>query len=292
MTRTSTQIRDNYSSRTQVAPSAAKTSTSQTASAKSAAPKAGAAAKRSDQEAYTELINKDFQIAFHRKPSDTEYKYWMEKLQGPNDSGLVTSGQMTATEYWHRRMLGWQGGGADIVPYGPYAGSSEAHGEVPKATDLVPDVPSGIVAASSPTDGFSPSQEWSPAPAAQASKWNGNATGPQNQNLADIISGLEQALRQMQATQGNSDEQGTPDEQLTRLANKVMAGDAQSGQAFSKLLLKMEQFQSQGVELKDETKSLVQQAILVGMLSGKVAPSPQQQQQPQAGFGLPQPAQA
>ena len=58
-------------------------------------------------------------------------------LQSPCDSGFVTSGQMTGVEYYHRRMLGWQAGAADLAIAGPYAGGPEARGPVPSAVDLV-----------------------------------------------------------------------------------------------------------------------------------------------------------
>ena len=86
---------------------------------------------------YKQLINADMMLAYGRPATDDDYNYWLPKLEGPNDSGFVTSGQMTATEYWHPRMLGWQAGGSDQATSGPYAGSSDAHGPVPSATDLV-----------------------------------------------------------------------------------------------------------------------------------------------------------
>jgi hypothetical protein len=86
---------------------------------------------------YRDLINADMMLAYGRPANDGDYNYWLPKLEGPNDSGFVTSGQMSATEYWHRRMLGWQAGGSDQATQGPYAGSSDAHGPVPAATDIV-----------------------------------------------------------------------------------------------------------------------------------------------------------
>ena len=58
-------------------------------------------------------------------------------LQSECDSGYVTSGQMTGTEYYHRRMLGWQAGGSDTALAGPYAGSPDARGPVPSATEVI-----------------------------------------------------------------------------------------------------------------------------------------------------------
>ena len=75
--------------------------------------------------------------AFGRPATSEEYAYWLPMLQSPCDSGFVTSGQMTGTEYYHRRMLGWQAGSADQATSGPYAGSSEANGPVPSAVDVV-----------------------------------------------------------------------------------------------------------------------------------------------------------
>jgi hypothetical protein len=99
----------------------------------------------SDDESYRALIAADIRTAYGREATDQDYAYWLGKLEGPNDSGFVTSGKMTATEYWHRRMLGWQAGGADVATSGPYAGGGGPHGDVPAATDVVPSVPPGGV---------------------------------------------------------------------------------------------------------------------------------------------------
>ena len=86
---------------------------------------------------YRQLIAADMRMAYGREATQGDYDYWLPKLQGECDSGFVTSGQMTGTEYWHRRMLGWQAGGSDRATSGPYAGGSDAHGPVPSATDVV-----------------------------------------------------------------------------------------------------------------------------------------------------------
>lgn len=97
----------------------------------------------SEVASYRKLIAEDIKTAYGREATDEDYTYWLEKLQGPNDSGFVTSGKMGATEYWHRRMLGWQAGGSDVALHGPYAGGGGPHGDVPAATDIVPTVPPG-----------------------------------------------------------------------------------------------------------------------------------------------------
>jgi len=83
------------------------------------------------------LIAADIKTASGREATEADYDYWLPKLQSPCDSGFVTSGQMTGVEYYHRRMLGWQAGGADQATSGPYAGGSEAHGPVPPATEVM-----------------------------------------------------------------------------------------------------------------------------------------------------------
>ncbi len=88
-------------------------------------------------EQFKQLINADMRTAFGRDATDADYGYWLPKLQSPCDSGFVTSGQLTGVEYYHRRMLGWQAGGSDMATSGPYAGSSDANGPVPSATDVM-----------------------------------------------------------------------------------------------------------------------------------------------------------
>ncbi len=94
-------------------------------------------------EAYKALIRADLQTAYGRDATQADFDYWLPKLQGPCDSSFVTSGQLSGTEYWHRRLLGWQAGGPDLATAGPYAGSPDAHGPVPSATEVVPGVPPG-----------------------------------------------------------------------------------------------------------------------------------------------------
>ena len=101
-------------------------------------------------DSFRQLVDADMRLAYGHPASEGDYAYWLPKLQGPNDSGLVTSGQMGATEYWHRRMLGWQAGGNEATS-GPYAGGVEAHGPVPSATDMVPSVPPDSTTPVSPT---------------------------------------------------------------------------------------------------------------------------------------------
>lgn len=98
-----------------------------------------------------QLIASDMKTAYGREATDADYGYWLPKLQSPCDSGFVTSGQMTGVEYYHRRMLGWQAGGADQATSGPYAGSSDAHGPVPSATDVVGPISTGATAPTAPT---------------------------------------------------------------------------------------------------------------------------------------------
>jgi hypothetical protein len=91
----------------------------------------------SSTDSLRQLIAADIKTAYGSEATESDYSYWLPKLQGPCDSGFVTSGQMTGTEYWHRRMLGWQAGGSDMATSGPYAGSPDANGPVPSATDVV-----------------------------------------------------------------------------------------------------------------------------------------------------------
>ena len=97
-------------------------------------------------QAFRSLIQADMRTAYNREATAQDYDYWLPKLLGPNDSGLVTGGSLSATEYWHRRMLGWQAEGKDQAVAGPYARSSEAHGNVPSAQQVVPNIPSkGVI---------------------------------------------------------------------------------------------------------------------------------------------------
>ena len=112
-----------------------------------------------------QLISADIKTAYGRDATEADFGYWLPKLQAPCDSGFVTSGQMTGTEYYHRRMLGWQAGGSDVATSGPYAGSPDAHGPVPSATDVVGPVPSAtdvvgpISTPTSPSSAGGPSTE-------------------------------------------------------------------------------------------------------------------------------------
>jgi hypothetical protein len=89
-----------------------------------------------DTDSLRKLIASDMRLANGREATETDYAYWLPKLQEPCDSGFVTSGQMTGVEYYHR-MLGWQAGGSDMATSGPYAGSPEARAPVPSAVDVV-----------------------------------------------------------------------------------------------------------------------------------------------------------
>ena len=98
---------------------------------------APAPAPKTGVEQLKQLIAADLKTAYGREATETDFAYWLPKLQEPCDSGFVTSGQMTGVEYYHRRMLGWQAGAADLAIAGPYAGGPEARGPVPSAVDLV-----------------------------------------------------------------------------------------------------------------------------------------------------------
>ncbi len=106
------------------------------------------------------LIAADIKTASGREATETDYAYWLPKLQEPCDSGFVTSGQMTGVEYYHRRMLGWQAGGEDLASRGPYAGSPDRPiGPVPSAIDVVGQLTSGQspTAPTNPTAPIAPS---------------------------------------------------------------------------------------------------------------------------------------
>lgn len=77
--------------------------------------------RNSPVEQLKQVIDADAWATQGHGASQADYDYWLSKMQGDNDSGFVTSGQMSAMEYWHRRALGWQAGGADKPPYGPYS---------------------------------------------------------------------------------------------------------------------------------------------------------------------------
>jgi hypothetical protein len=108
------------------------------------------------EDQYRALIAADIKASRGTEATQADYDYWLPKLMGPNDSGFVTSGQMTATEYWHRRMLGWQAGGSDVAALGPYAGDGQQHGDVPSAASVIPGIPDGNVAGSSGPNGVNP----------------------------------------------------------------------------------------------------------------------------------------
>jgi hypothetical protein len=109
------------------------------------------------EQQYRALIAADIKASRGTEATQADYDYWLPKLMGPNDSGFVTSGQMTATEYWHRRMLGWQAGGSDVAQFGPYAGDGNQHGDVPSAASIVPGIPDGnAVGGVGGTSGLNP----------------------------------------------------------------------------------------------------------------------------------------
>ena len=68
------------------------------------------------------VIAQDIRAAGGREPTQRDFDYWIPKFLGENDSTLVTSGQMTAEDYWHKRLLGMGAGPADAAKYGPWAG--------------------------------------------------------------------------------------------------------------------------------------------------------------------------
>jgi hypothetical protein len=119
-----------------------------------AAPTAPAAPEqKTGVEQLKQLISADIKTASGREATQADFDYWLPKLQEPCDSGFVTSGQMTGVEYYHRRMLGWQAGGADMATQGPYAGSPEARGPVPSATDVVGPIDAGTIATTPASSG-------------------------------------------------------------------------------------------------------------------------------------------
>jgi len=95
------------------------------------------AATPSAEEQFRKLIAADVKAARGSEATQADYDYWLPKLMGPNDSGFVTSGQMSATEYWHRRMLGWQAGGPDAARFGPYSGDGQEHSAVPPYAQML-----------------------------------------------------------------------------------------------------------------------------------------------------------
>jgi hypothetical protein len=103
---------------------------------------------------YCKLIEQDAQVTTHQPATMDGFKYWLEKYTGPCDSGFVTGSppQMTPTEYWHRRALGWQAGDQDLPPFGPYGKTQDSPlqsaddemkslGGVPKGTVAPPGPP-------------------------------------------------------------------------------------------------------------------------------------------------------
>ena len=94
------------------------------------------APKLTEEQQFRKLIAADILSSGGRVANATDYAYWLPMLQSPCDSGLVTSGQMTGTEYYHRRILGWQAGGDDVAKFGPYAGGVE-RGPVPSAIEVM-----------------------------------------------------------------------------------------------------------------------------------------------------------
>ena len=114
-----------------------------------------APAQKTGAEQLRALIAADLKTASGREATQTDYAYWLPKLQEPCDSGFVTSGQMTGVEYYHRRMLGWQAGGEDMAISGPYAQSPDRPvGPVPSAIDVVGEL---TASPTSPTAPLGPS---------------------------------------------------------------------------------------------------------------------------------------
>lgn len=70
-----------------------------------------------------DLIKQNFQTAWHRDPTQDEVGYWTGKLT--NASSQPDFDQ----EYWSNRILGSGSGGADVVPYGPFAGQDVGTGQ-------------------------------------------------------------------------------------------------------------------------------------------------------------------
>lgn len=82
-------------------------------------------------------INLAYLKAYGTPPDAGTVDYWLRKFDGRevNVSGYVTSGQMTSTDYWFKRLIGWQAGGRDVAQFGPWAGSGSGgpngNGRVP-----------------------------------------------------------------------------------------------------------------------------------------------------------------
>src|SRR5438876_8103 len=57
-------------------------------------------APASEADGYKKLIAADIKTAYGRDATQADFDYWLPKMTGPNDSGFVTGGQMSATEYW------------------------------------------------------------------------------------------------------------------------------------------------------------------------------------------------
>jgi hypothetical protein len=108
-----------------------------------------------DKVQYCKLIEQDAQVTTHQPATMEGFQYWLQKYEGPCDSGFVTGSppQMTPTEYWHRRALGWQAGDQDQPPFGPYGKTQDSPlqsaddemkslGGVPKGTVAPPGPPS------------------------------------------------------------------------------------------------------------------------------------------------------
>lgn len=73
-------------------------------------------------------------MAWGRPPTDSEMAYWTGKAQECIDRGI----EIGVPDYFERRILGWQAGGADVPPFGPYAVPPTAPHAVPSVDPVTP----------------------------------------------------------------------------------------------------------------------------------------------------------
>lgn len=80
---------------------------------------------------YRGLIDRSLKTAYNRNATDTDYSYWLPKLEGdPNN-----------TNYWEQRLLGQGAGGADVATSGPYAGQDAGTFQnAPSLQSMLPEI--------------------------------------------------------------------------------------------------------------------------------------------------------
>lgn len=66
----------------------------------------------SDSPSLDDQISAAYFVAWHKLPDDGALTYWRNAIN--TDSAGVWS------DYWEKRVEGWEAGGADIPPFGPY----------------------------------------------------------------------------------------------------------------------------------------------------------------------------